>query len=171
MRDQYQKETDEACKNPAQIQKRYKWSRNQEAKQAAMFFFIVIPHKTQKQTQLKKPKFCSTSFFRLQQMQISPIHNNSSTSKAQIFEVLQYMKSVNESLQIFLIKPQAKMEFLIAFLNLSLTLSFHIYMSSSMLVCQPIIAPPIFAHLLQLFFKSLESSTIQLLRHTSQSPF
>lgn len=92
-------------------------------------FFIVTSHKTRKQIQLKKPRFCSTSFFHLYQMQIFQIYKDLSTNKALISDILQCIKFVSQFLQLFLIKPQIRMKFLIASLILLLNLFSLIYIS------------------------------------------
>lgn len=54
MRDQYQKKTDKACKNPAQMWKKCQWSRNQEAKQAAMPPLYCHPSRNPETDPVKK---------------------------------------------------------------------------------------------------------------------
>lgn len=54
MRNQYRKETDEACENPAQMWKRCKWSRNREAKQAALLALHSHPLRNPETDLVKK---------------------------------------------------------------------------------------------------------------------
>lgn len=63
MRDQYRKETDEACENPAQMWKRCKWSRNREAKQAAMPPLHSHPPRTPETDPVKKAQILLNQFF------------------------------------------------------------------------------------------------------------